>query len=302
MSCGEMLFTVANMAYILGMTDFVKMHGLGNDFVVLDARGDASSRVGVEAAKAIADRRRGIGCDQILVMRNAENADLFMEILNSDGSHAKACGNGTRCVADLVMTESNTKKVTIATDGGLLAAWRDVDGLVSVDMGPAFLNWQDVPLASPMDTLCVDIDGAPGPAVCHSMGNPHAVIFVDDVMNVDVPTLGPAIEHAPIFPDRVNVSFVQKIEDGTFRMRVWERGVGITMACGSGACAVGVAIARRGLGGRKNRIVMDGGAVSIDWQEDQQPGGRVIMTGPVAYVCYGRFAGRLACLMDDADG
>jgi diaminopimelate epimerase len=184
----------------------------------------------------------------------------------------------------------------------LLAAWRDVDGLVSVDMGPAFLNWQDVPLASPMDTLCVDIDGAPGPAVCHSMGNPHAVIFVDDVMNVDVPTLGPAIEHAPIFPDRVNVSFVQKIEDDTFRMRVWERGVGITMACGSGACAVGVAIARRGLGGRKNRIVMDGGAVSIDWQEDQQPGGRVIMTGPVAYVCYGRFAGRLASLMDDADG
>ena len=297
-----MLFNTVNLAYIDDMTDFVKMHGLGNDFVVLDARAKASFRVGETAARAIADRRCGIGCDQILVMREATDADFFLEVLNSDGTRAKACGNGTRCVAALVMTEKNTTTLTIITDAGRLEAWRSDDGLISVNMGPAFLDWQDVPLAREMDTLAVALDGAPGLAVCHSMRNPHAVIFVDDVASIDLSSLGPAVEHDPLFPDRVNLSIVQEIDAGVFRMRVWERGVGITMACGSGACAVGVGVVRRGLGGRKNEIIMDGGKVTIDWQDDGLVGGRVIMTGPIAYSYQGTMADALSSLLEAGNG
>ena len=314
------------------MIDFVKMHGLGNDFVVLDARGNASFRVDEAAARAIADRQRGIGCDQILVMRDAAGADLFMEILNSDGSYAGACGNGTRCVADLVMREGTdaAMELTIATDAGLLRAWRTSDAdmpddWISVDMGPAYLAWQEVPLSHQMDTMSVTLDGLPGPAICHSMGNPHAVVFVDDVLAIDLAHIGPLIEHNPIFPERVNLSIVQRVgdpEDRAFRMRVWERGVGITMACGSGACAVGVAIARNeialseiaqseivqseigqsGMSSRRNKIIMDGGAVNIDWQDDGKAGGRVVMSGPVAYAYHGQMVGEVAALLEAANG
>ena len=284
------------------MTQFVKMHGLGNDFVILDARGNANLRVGPPAARAIADRRHGIGCDQILILRDAAEADFFMEVLNSDGSTAQACGNGTRCVAAMVMRDSKLETLQIATDGGMLRAWYDEDGLVSVDMGPVKMGWQDVPLAREMDTSNVELAAASALAVCHSMGNPHAVVFVDDVDAVDLEQIGPAIEHDDLFPERVNLSIVHRQEDGLFRMRVWERGAGITLACGSGACAVGVAIARRGLGGRVNSIVMDGGLITIDWQDDGSVGGRVIMTGPVAYAYHGVMEGALAQALGNTDG
>jgi diaminopimelate epimerase len=284
------------------MTQFVKMHGLGNDFVILDARGNADLRVGPPAARAIADRRHGIGCDQILILRDAADADFFMEILNSDGSRAQACGNGTRCVAAMVMRETDRESLQINTDGGVLTAWHGENGLVSVDMGPVQMGWQEVPLAREMDTVAVELAAAPGPAVCHSMGNPHAVVFVDDVEAVDLERIGPAIEHDDLFPDRVNLSIVHRQEEDLFRVRVWERGAGITLACGSGACAVGVAIARRGLGGRKNGIMMDGGLITIDWQDDGSVGGRVVMTGPVAYACHGVMEGALAQALEAANG
>ena len=285
-----------------GMTQFMKMHGLGNDFVILDARGGADLRVDEAAACAIADRRLGIGCDQILILRDAVDADFFLEILNSDGSRAQACGNGTRCVAAMVMQETARESLEINTDGGVLKAWHGENGLVSVDMGPVQMGWEDVPLAREMDTVAVELAAAPGPAVCHSMGNPHAVVFVDDVEEVDLEQIGPAIEHDDLFPERVNLSIVHQQEEGLFRARVWERGAGITLACGSGACAVGVAIARRGLGGRKNGIVMDGGLITIDWQDDGSMGGRVVMTGPVAYAFHGVMKGAVEQLLEAANG
>ena len=278
------------------------MHGLGNDFVIIDARGGHALRIDAAAAYAIADRRHGIGCDQILILRDAADADFFMDIFNSDGSNAQACGNGTRCVAAMVMRESAKESLLISTAGGVLKAWQGENGLVSVDMGPVQMGWQEVPLAREMDTVAVELSLAPGPAVCHSMGNPHAVVFVDDVEAVDLERIGPAIEHDDLFPDRVNLSIVHRQEEDLFRVRVWERGAGITLACGSGACAVGVAIARRGLGGRKNGIIMDGGLTTIDWQDDGSVGGRVVMTGPVAYACHGVMEGALAQALEAANG
>ena len=235
------------------MNRFAKMHGLGNDFVILDWRDDRSRKVPEATARRLADRRLGIGCDQILVLRDCDTADLRMDILNQDGSPSGACGNGTRCVADMMMNELQQDRIQIETDGGMLAAWRAADGDIAVDMGPVKTDWQDVPLASAADTLHVPldiagVDAAGLDAVCHSLGNPHAVVFVEDAERVDIERIGPLVETAPLFPDRVNLSVVSRRDDGSFRMRVWERGVGITMACGSGACASGVAVARRGLG------------------------------------------------------
>lgn len=274
------------------MIEFLKMHGLGNDFVVLDARDPANAvpaTISCKAAQRLADRHFGIGCDQVLVIRPSDAADVFMEILNSDGSHASACGNGTRCVADYVM-QNPDDIVSIETSAGVLIARRDAKtGYIAVDMGPAHLGWQDVPLAAEMDTLSVDLGpSAPAKAICHSIGNPHAVFFVDDVKAVDVAHIGPILENHPLFPQRANISFVHQLGANRFRMRVWERGGGMTLACGSGASAVGVAACRAGLSGRLNDIVMDGGAVTIDWQDDGTQAGRVVMQGPVAYVCRGQ--------------
>ena len=223
-----------------------------------------------------------------------------MDILNQDGSHSGACGNGTRCVADLVMAETGADRISIVTDGGMLSAWRAADDQISVDMGPVFTGWQDVPLAESMDTLHVPLGVAGLPdAVCHALGNPHAVVFVEDAEGLDLARLGPQVEQSSLFPDRVNLSVLSRRDDGSFRMRVWERGVGITMACGSGACASGVAIARRGLGGDVNKIVMDGGAVTIAWQRDN---GHVVMTGPVAYVASGYLSPEISALLEADDG
>ena len=277
------------------MTEFLKMHGLGNDFIIFDWRAGGPAAIGSAAASRLADRRLGIGCDQILVIRGSDSADIRMDILNHDGSPSGACGNGTRCVADLVMNDNGRDEISIETDAGRLRAWRAEGGEISVDMGPVATGWRDVPLAHEVDTLAVPlgIDGL-GDAVCHSVGNPHAVVFVDDAEAVDLARLGPLAEHAALFPQRVNLSVVSRIGDAAFRMRVWERGVGITMACGSGACAVGAAVVRRGLGPRANRIVMDGGTVGIDWNPDSR---HVVMTGPVAYVCDGVLSAELAKML-----
>ena len=282
------------------MSAFAKMHGLGNDFVILDWRNDPDRRVPAAAAQRLADRKLGIGCDQILVIRPSQEADIRMDILNQDGSLSGACGNGTRCVADLVMAETGADRISIVTDGGMLSAWRAADDQISVDMGPVFTGWQDVPLAESMDTLHVPLGVAGLPdAVCHALGNPHAVVFVEDAEGLDLARLGPQVEQSSLFPDRVNLSVLSRRDDGSFRMRVWERGVGITMACGSGACASGVAIARRGLGGDVNKIVMDGGAVTIAWQRDN---GHVVMTGPVAYVASGYLSPEISALLEADDG
>jgi diaminopimelate epimerase len=286
------------------MNRFAKMHGLGNDFVILDWRDDRSRKVPEAAARRLADRRLGIGCDQILVLRDCDTADLRMDILNQDGSPSGACGNGTRCVADMMMNELQQDRIQIETDGGMLAAWRAADGDIAVDMGPVKTDWQDVPLASAADTLHVPldiagVDAAGLDAVCHSLGNPHAVVFVEDAERVDIERIGPLVETAPLFPDRVNLSVVSRRDDGSFRMRVWERGVGITMACGSGACASGVAVARRGLGQDENRIVMDGGAVTISWNRDTS---HVVMTGSVSYVATGQLSADITALLETGNG
>ncbi len=269
---------------------FVKMHGLGNDFVVLDARSTPLD-LSVAQARAIADRRKGVGCDQLIVLEPSEAADVFMRIRNPDGGEAEACGNATRCVASQLMAETGTDRVVIETVAGLLEATNAGGGLYSVDMGPAHLEWQDIPLASQMDTLHLDLAVGPASApvlsdpVAVNMGNPHVVFFVDNVEAVDLATIGPIVEHHPLFPERVNVSIAQIISHGAIKMRVWERTAGITLACGSAACAVIVAAARRELTGRGAEVMLDGGVLKMAWRED----GHVMMTGPVAT----SFAGQL---------
>ncbi|MTJ79783.1 MAG: diaminopimelate epimerase [Telmatospirillum sp.] len=265
---------------------FLKMHGLGNDFVVLDARARA---IVPDAAttRAIADRRTGVGCDQVIIVSPSPSADAFMTILNADGSEVGACGNATRCVAALLMEESGRDHATIETRAGLLDARAAGAGLVRVDMGPARLDWRDIPLAREMDSCHLPVAAGPlsDPGGV-SMGNPHAVFFVPDAGAVDLAAVGPVVEHHPLFPERTNVEVVQVMGDGGLRMRVWERGAGITRACGTGACATLVAAARRGLCGREAEVVLDGGSLSIAWRDD----GHVLMTGPVAL----SFAGTLS--------
>ncbi|HEY8613856.1 MAG TPA: diaminopimelate epimerase [Roseomonas sp.] len=258
---------------------FRKMHGLGNDFVVLDARA-APLPITQARAAAIADRRTGIGCDQFIVMEpGTEGADVFMRIRNPDGSEAGACGNATRCVAELAMAEAGTGAVAIRTIAGILPSERLPDGTVRVDMGLARLGWQDVPLAREMDTLHLPLsaDGVSGPAAC-SMGNPHATFFVPDLGALDLARIGPVLEHDPIFPERANIGFVQVIAPGHLRLVVWERGAGLTLACGSGACAALVNAARRGLSARAATVSLPGGDLCIEWRDD----GHVLMAGPTA--------------------
>ena len=258
---------------------FVKMHGCGNDFVVFDERAGALGLTPARAA-AIADRRTGVGCDQFIVIEPAPpGADAFMRIRNPDGSEAGACGNATRCVAHLLAAESGRDRLVIRTIAGDLASEVLPDGQVRVDMGPVRLDWQDIPLARPMDTL--DLDLAVGP-VSHpaaaNMGNPHATFFVPDIDGVPIEEIGPVLEHHAVFPERANIGFAQVLGPERIRLRVWERGAGLTLACGSGACAALVNAARRGLTGRAATIVADGGELIIGWREDNH----VLMTGPVA--------------------
>ncbi len=272
----------------MGTRDFVKMHGLGNDFVVVDARaGDFLPTAA--AIRDLADRRTGIGFDQLitLTLPTDTRADIFMRIHNADGGEVAACGNATRCVARLVARETHAKTATIQTGAGLLhASIAAPDGMVSVDMGLARTQWRDIPLARAVDTLDLPLQLGPlRHPVAVSMGNPHAVFFVADAAAIDLADLGPRLECDPLFPDRANIGIAQIIDAGNIRLRVWERGVGITRACGTGACAAAVAAARRGLTRRRVAIALDGGDLDLHWRDD----GHVLMTGPASF----SFSGQL---------
>ena len=257
---------------------FMKMHGLGNDFVVIDQRGGGPV-VTAQLAKALGDRHRGVGFDQLAVLNDVGGADIGLTFFNSDGSTSGACGNATRCIAQYEMTRLGRDAMTLETERGLLSARRAGEGLVSVNMGAPLLDWSGVPLARQMDTLALPIDDAP---TATGMGNPHCTFFVDDAEAIDLETRGAEIEHHPLFPERTNVQFASVIGPDHLRMRVWERGVGVTLASGSSSCAVGVAAARKGLTSRKVAIDLDGGRINIDWRDDG-----VWMTGPTAHVFSG---------------
>ena len=261
-----------------GMIPFTKMHGLGNDFVVLDLRGGVDAP-GADVIRAIADRRRGVGCDQLVLIEAAADADARLRFFNADSSESAACGNGARCVAAVLMRESGRDRLTLAVGARRLEATAAANGATTIDMGPAQHDWRDVPLAHETDTDQLDISVGPltGP-VAVGMGNPHCVFFVDDAEDIELATLGPRIEHHPLFPERTNVEVATIIDEARIRLRVWERGTGITLACGSGACAALVAAHRRGLTGRKAELIMDGGALEVEWRDDDH----VLLGGPVA--------------------
>lgn len=268
---------------------FLKMHGCGNDFVVIDERPAPLGLTPARAA-AIANRRTGIGCDQFIVLEPpppGSSADVFMRIRNPDGGEAGACGNATRCVAWLLGQETGRPVQVVQTISGLLPSEILPDGRVRVDMGQPRLAWQDIPLARAMDTLHVDLAEGPlrDPA-CASMGNPHATFFTDDVMALPVEELGPKLEHAAIFPDRANIGFAQVLGPDRIRLRVWERTAGLTLACGSAACATVVNSVRRGLTQRRVTMLVDGGELELEWRED----GHVLMTGPTAIAFRGTLA------------
>mgnify|MGYP001111742253 FL=1 len=269
---------------------FLKMHGLGNDFIVLDGR-DGSAMPDAVQMQALADRHKGIGCDQLMVlMPPLEGIDVGLDMYNADGSVAGACGNGTRCVASLMMDEKGENQVIIRTKAGDLLAWRDMVGAdISVQMGPVHTSWQDIPLSRAADTAALDLglDGF-GMATAVSVGNPHAVFFIENAEAVDIEKWGPKAETHPIFANRANIEFVQVLSRREIRMRVWERGVGITMACGSGACAAVSASVLRGLTENQVTVQLDGGALEIDWRDgDAVSGGQIVMTGPVSQVASG---------------
>ncbi|MCG8440804.1 MAG: diaminopimelate epimerase [Caulobacterales bacterium] len=263
---------------------FYKMNGLGNEFAVFDARARGALQLAREQAQAIADPNRGVGCDQIIVIEKSIRADAFMRIWNKDGGEVEACGNAARCVAWLIMQETDRTEMTLETLAGPLKADRRGPNRVCVDMGSPLLKWEEIPLAERMDTRRLDlkigpIDApvlqAPGAV---NMGNPHCVFFVDDLDAVGVDKAGSLVERHPLFPDRVNVGFAEVKGRDAIRLRVWERGVGLTQACGTGACAAVVAATRRGLVDRRAVVTLDGGDLVIEWRESDD---RVLMTGPV---------------------
>lgn len=257
---------------------FLKMHGLGNDFVIIDARA-AENPVTVEMAKAIGHRYFGVGFDQLAVLTSSDAADVDVAFWNSDGSMAGACGNASRCIGRLLIEETGKSAVSLRTNRGILLV-QDVDGdLLSVNMGQPQLNWRDVPLSQEVDLTTLPIDGAPGAV---GMGNPHCVFLVDDAESVDLPKLGPIYENHFLFPERTNVEFIQVLDRQNIRMKVWERGGMITLACGSGACAAVVVAHRKGLTERKVTVHLDGGDLIIDWRDDG-----VWMTGTTQLVFSG---------------
>lgn len=256
------------------------MHGLGNDFVVVDRRPQPVA-VGAAGVRAVAERRTGIGCDQVILIEppSRRRALAFMRILNADGSEAEACGNAARCIAWLLAQETGERRVRIETVAGLLEAEVIADRRVAVDMGEARSGWCDIPLAREMNTDHVSLSLGPlSDPVCTNIGNPHATFFVADAAAVDLAALGPVLEHDAVFPQRANIGVATIVDRGTIRLRMWERGAGITAACGSGACAALVAAHRRGFAGREATVRLDGGDLDIAWRDD----GHVVMTGPVA--------------------
>ena len=259
---------------------FIKMHGLGNDFVVLDGRNDPVPQITSRIAAALADRNTGIGCDQLITLAPGETADFRMRIYNADGSEVGACGNATRAVALLHGSEAR-----IETAGGVLYA-SPTDGGASVDMGAPRFEWDAIPLAYPMDTLAMPVawDELAEPGAVN-VGNPHIIFFVDDVDAVPLERLGPNIENDPLFPERVNVNVAAVEGRDRIRLRVWERGAGLTRACGTGACATAVLAIRRKLVDSPVTVALPGGELEIDWK----PGETIRMTGPATESFRGDF-------------
>lgn len=263
---------------------FVKMNGAGNDFVVVNALELPFAPTEAEA-RAIADRETGQGCDQLIAIEPSEGADAFMRVWNADGGRVETCGNALRCVGWMLMQSSGRDRVVIDTLGGPAVASRTADGRITVDMGPPRLDWTGIPLAEEMDTRGIELQVGPIDApVLHtpgavSMGNPHVVFFMDHTPDDGfVRGTGSLVEHHPLFPEGVNVGFAHVVARDRIRLRVWERGAGLTKACGTGACAALVAAARRGLTGRAATVEVDGGELWIDWDEATD---HVFMTGPV---------------------
>ena len=270
---------------------FLKMNGLGNDFVVVEAR-DLPFAPGVAEARAIADRVTGVGCDQIIGIESSATSEAYVRFWNADGDEVGACGNGTRCVAWLLMEASGRDDVVFDTVAGRMSGRREGEKLITVDMGAPGLDWTQIPLAEAMDTRGIELQVGPIDAPhlhtpgCVSMGNPHVVFFVADIATAPVAQVGSMIEHHPLFPERVNVGFAQIVSRDRIALRVWERGAGLTKACGTGACAALVAAHRRGLTDRKAVVMFESGELTIEWREADN---HVLMTGPVAV----EFPGRL---------
>jgi len=266
-------------------TPFLKMHGLGNDFVILD---DRAGTLGLSPQRisTIAHRQLGVGCDQLIVLEKPteREADVFMRIYNPDGGEAGACGNATRCVASLLMDERKTDHAIVQTISGLLDSQKTGVGanglpVIAVDMGLAKLDWREIPVAQACDTNHLPVGaGVLQDPVGTSMGNPHATFFVDDLDSVPIADLGPRLEHHAFFPERANIGVAQMVGTDRLRLKVWERGAGLTLACGSGACAAGVAAARRGLSGRQVEVIVEHGTLVIEWMRDDH----VLMTGGIA--------------------
>jgi diaminopimelate epimerase len=261
---------------------FRKMNGLGNDFVVLDARA-RPIKLGAAEAQRIGDRNKGIGCDQVIVMEPSQKADVFMRIFNADGSEVSACGNATRCIALIAAAETGRSDVSVETKAGLLTASVDGADRITIDMGRPRFAWDEIPLAEPFgDTTGIELQIGPIDApVLHTpsvvnVGNPHAIFWVDDVQAYDLARLGPLLENHPIFPERANISVAQVTSRNGLRLRTWERGAGLTKACGTAACAAAVAAARKGLTERQVTVELPGGGLFIDWTKDD----RILMCGP----------------------
>ncbi len=260
---------------------FIKMHGLGNDFVVLDARVDALPLLTSTIAAALADRQTGIGCDQLIVLEPSASADFRMRIFNADGGEVEACGNASRAVARLHGSDAE-----VETAGGTIAVAPTTDG-ARVDMGSPRFGWEEIPLAYPMDTAAMPVgwENLEQPMAVN-VGNPHAVFFVDDADAVPLERLGPLIETDPLFPERINVMVAQITGPAAVKLRAWERGAGLTRACGTGACATAVAAIRRGLvESGKVAVTLPGGTLDIEWTED----GRILMIGPATESFRGSF-------------
>ncbi|KAF0174463.1 MAG: diaminopimelate epimerase [Hyphomonadaceae bacterium] len=263
---------------------FFKMNGCGNDFVIFDARAHGALQLSKDQARAIADREEGVGCDQVIAIERSIRGDAFMRIWNADGGEVTACGNASRCVASILLDErGDDGPVKIETLAGVLKAERTTLGQITVDMGSPLLKWEEIPIARAMDTERLDYEVDAGlfhlghPGACN-MGNPHAVFFVNDVKLAPVAVIGPRVETDPFFPDGVNVGFAQILSPERIKLRVWERGVGETKACGTGACAAVVAAHRAGLTSRTVTVELEGGDLVIEWKASDD---RVLMTGPV---------------------
>lgn len=255
------------------------MHGLGNDFVVVDGRKN-DFQPKPESIRHLADRRLGVGCDQFILIlppRSSQTA-AFMRIFNPDGSEAGACGNATRCVADLLMQENGQNSCVIETMAGHLTCKRAGVNRICVDMGRPRFEWNEIPLSRPCDTLRLPLEFD---SAAVSMGNPHCVVFVDNLEDISVDKSGKQIENDSLFPEKTNVEFIGILARNRVRMRVWERGAGITPACGSGACAALVAAVRRGRIDRRAEMILDGGSLTLEWDQESD---HILMDGPTSYV------------------